>query len=179
MTRLLAHRGPDGEGFHHGAGVSLGHRRLVVLDRAGGAQPMHDATGRYTLLYNGEIYNYRALRDSLRGEGYAFHTQCDTEVVLAALIHWGEAALDRLQGMFAFALWDQAEARLLLARDPLGVKPLYYAMRGETLYFASEMKSLLCYIRGYKLMKPWVDSLHLRTSAADCQGICTPMFLLP
>jgi len=144
MTRLLAHRGPDGEGFHHGAGVSLGHRRLVVLDREGGAQPMHDATGRYTLVYNGEIYNYRALRKSLRAEGYEFHTQCDTEVVLAALIHWGEAALERLQGMFALALWDQAEERLLLARDPVGVKPLYYAHCNDVLCFASEMKSLLC-----------------------------------
>ncbi|MBL7644680.1 MAG: asparagine synthase (glutamine-hydrolyzing) [Candidatus Hydrogenedentes bacterium] len=144
MTRFLAHRGPDGEGFHVGAGIALGHRRLVVLDREGGAQPMHDATGRYTLVYNGEIYNYRALREALRAEGYLFHTQCDTEVVLAALIHWGEAALRRLQGMFAFALWDQAEERLLLARDPLGVKPLYYARVQNGLYFASEMKSILC-----------------------------------
>ena len=144
MTRLLAHRGPDGEGFYQGSGISLGHRRLVVLDREGGAQPMHDATGRYTLVYNGEVYNYRALRENLRAEGYEFHTQCDTEVVLAALIHWGEAALERLQGMFAFALWDEAEKRLLLARDPLGVKPLYYARSHGVLYFASEMKSLLC-----------------------------------
>ena len=144
MTRLLAHRGPDGEGFHHGAGVSLGHRRLVVLDREGGAQPMHDATGRYTIVYNGEVYNYRALRETLRAEGILFHSHCDTEVVLAALIHWGESALERLQGMFAFALWDRAEERLFLARDPLGVKPLYYARRGGALYFASEMKSLLC-----------------------------------
>jgi asparagine synthase (glutamine-hydrolysing) len=144
MTDLLAHRGPDGEGFHHGPGVSLGHRRLVVLDREGGAQPMHDRTGRYSLVHNGEIYNYRDLRETLRAEGYGFRTQCDTEVLLAALMHWGEGALDRLQGMFAFALWDQAEERLLLARDPLGVKPLYYSGRGDQLYFASEMKSLLC-----------------------------------
>lgn len=144
MTRLLAHRGPDGDGFHIGAGISLGHRRLVVLDREGGAQPMHDATGRYTLIYNGEVYNYRALRETLRAEGHLFHTQCDTEVVLAALIQWGEGALQRLQGMFAFALWDQAEERLLLARDPLGVKPLYYARVQNTLYFASEIKSILC-----------------------------------
>ncbi len=144
MTRLLAHRGPDGEGFHVGAGIALGHRRLVVLDREGGAQPMRDATGRYTLIYNGEVYNYRALREELRREGCEFHTHCDTEVVLAALICWGESALERFQGMFALALWDQAEERLLLARDPLGVKPLYYARRSDTLYFASEMKSLLC-----------------------------------
>jgi asparagine synthase (glutamine-hydrolysing) len=144
MTRLLAHRGPDGEGFHIGAGIALGHRRLVVLDREGGAQPMHDATGRYTLVYNGEVYNYRALREQLRAEGCEFHTQCDTEVVLVALIQWGESALLRLQGMFAFALWDQAEERLLIARDPLGVKPLYYALIKDTLYFASEMKSILC-----------------------------------
>ena len=144
MTRVLAHRGPDGEGFHYGEGISLGHRRLVVLDREGGVQPMHDATGRYTLTYNGEVYNYRALRESLRAEGCEFHTQCDTEVVLAALIRWGEGALERFQGMFALALWDQAARRLLLARDPLGVKPLYYARCNDVLYFASEMKSLLC-----------------------------------
>ncbi len=144
MTRLLAHRGPDGEGFHIGAGIALGHRRLVVLDREGGAQPMRDATGRYTLIYNGEVYNYRALREQLRREGCEFHTHCDTEVVLAALICWGECAMERFQGMFALALWDQAEERLLLARDPLGVKPLYYARVQNTLYFASEMKSILC-----------------------------------
>lgn len=144
MTHLLAHRGPDGDGFHHGPGISLGHRRLAVLDREGGVQPMRDATGRYTLVYNGEIYNYRALRDTLRDEGYSFHTQCDTEVVLVALIHWGRSALARFQGMFALALWDRDESRLLIARDPLGVKPLYYARCGSTLYFASEMKSILC-----------------------------------
>lgn len=143
MTDLLAHRGPDGEGFHHGPGVSLGHRRLVVLDREGGVQPMHDPSGRYSLVYNGELYNYRALREMLRREGCSFHTHCDTEVVLAALVRWGEAALESFQGMFALALWDGAEERLLLARDPVGVKPLYYAEAGGTLYFASEMKALL------------------------------------
>lgn len=143
MARLLAHRGPDGEGFHHGEGISLGHRRLSIIDRAGGHQPVGDATGRYWLVYNGELYNYRALREELRAAGHAFHSRCDTEVILYALIEWGEAALQRLQGMYAFAFWDGAEARLLLARDPVGVKPLYYARAGETLYFASEMKSLL------------------------------------
>ena len=144
MTRLLAHRGPDAEGFHHGGGISLGHRRLSVIDRAGGSQPMLDPSGRYALVYNGELYNYRALRDELRSAGHAFRTQCDTEVLLAALIQWGEAALVRLQGMYAFALWDCDEEMLLLARDPVGVKPLYYARAGETLYLASEMKSILC-----------------------------------
>lgn len=144
MTRLLAHRGPDGEGFHQGEGIALGHRRLAILDRQGGAQPMHDATGRYSLVYNGELYNYRALREELRAEGDSFHTRCDTEVVLAALIRWGEAALERFQGMYAFAFWDAVETRLLLARDPVGVKPLYYARRRDVLYFASEMKALLC-----------------------------------
>lgn len=144
MTELLAHRGPDGEGFHHCDDVSLGHRRLSIIDRAGGHQPMGDASGRYWLVYNGEIYNYRALRDELRAAGHVFRTQCDTEVMLYGLIEWGEGALDRFQGMYAFAFWDATHRRLLLARDPVGVKPLYYAMVEDALYFASEMKSLLC-----------------------------------
>lgn len=143
MTGLLAHRGPDGAGFHHGPDIALGHRRLAILDREGGAQPMRDASRRYHLVYNGEIYNYRALREELRGFGAEFRTRCDTEVVLAALAAWGEAALPRFQGMFALALWDSEEKRLLIARDPVGIKPLYYARRRDALYFASEMKSLL------------------------------------
>jgi len=144
MTSLLAHRGPDGEGFLNGHGISLGHRRLSILDRAGGHQPMADPSERYWLVYNGELYNYRALRDELRSAGHSFRTQCDTEVVLHSLMEWGTSALDRFQGMFAFAFWDSTIKRLLMARDPVGVKPLYYAMKGGTLYFASEMKSLLC-----------------------------------
>lgn len=143
MAETLAHRGPDAQGVCGAEGMSFGHRRLSVIDLAGGAQPMTAPCGRYTLTYNGEIYNFRALRKELEAEGRAFRTDSDTEVLLHALIAWGEAALPRLQGMFAFGFWDASARRLLLARDPLGVKPLYHAVHEGVLYFASEMKAIL------------------------------------
>ncbi|HOH29488.1 MAG TPA: asparagine synthetase B, partial [Candidatus Hydrogenedentes bacterium] len=127
MTDALAHRGPDGEGHHVDGDIALGHRRLAILDRAGGAQPMAYGGGRYWMTYNGEVYNFQALRAELEAHGHAFTTRSDTEVVLAAYAHWGEACIGKLRGMFAFALWDSVEKRLFLARDPVGVKPLYYA----------------------------------------------------
>lgn len=145
MTAALAHRGPDDEGFFLGDGVSLGHRRLSVIDLAAGHQPMSHADGRCQIVFNGEIYNYRELRETLLGLGHEFHTSGDTEVILAAWAEWGDACLGRLEGMFAFALWDTATQSLFLARDPVGIKPLYYAEVDGVLYFASEMKSLfLC-----------------------------------
>lgn len=143
MTDTLVHRGLDGEGHYTDDAVSLGHRRLSIIDLAGGAQPMAYAGGRYQLVYNGEVYNFQVLRRELEGCGHVFHTRSDTEVLLAAYAQWGEACVERFRGMFAFALWDRQEKRLFLARDPVGVKPLYYAETGEALYFASEMKALL------------------------------------
>jgi len=143
MTRALAHRGPDAEAFYHGAGVSLGHRRLSIIDLAGGAQPMGDGTGRYHLVFNGEVYNFQQLRLALEAKGHAFQTRSDTESVLHACIAHGAAAPGLLRGMFAFAFWDGAERRLLLARDPIGIKPLYYAVVGDRLLFGSEMKAIL------------------------------------
>lgn len=144
MADALAHRGPDGEGFHHGPGVSLAHRRLSVIDLATGAQPMHSADGRYQIVYNGEIYNYRALRDELCAAGCTFHTQSDTEVIVQAYATWGDGCLARLRGMYAFVLWDTVAQRAFLARDPLGIKPLYHAEHDGVLYFASEIPALLC-----------------------------------
>lgn len=140
MLAALAPRGPDGQGAHLEPLAALGHRRLAVLDAAGGAQPMKDPSGRYVLIYNGEIYNHLALRREL---AHPFRTRSDGETLLAALIAWGPAALDRLDGMFAFVLWDRAERRALLGRDALGVKPLVYRFAQGELAVASELKALL------------------------------------
>lgn len=144
MTNAIAHRGPDGEGQWIEAFVGLGHRRLAIIDlSSAGQQPMVSADQRFVISYNGEIYNYRELRSELQAEGRRFCSQTDTEVLLQALSHWGVKALDRLNGMFAFALWDRRERTLMLARDRYGIKPLYYARVGNTLSFASEQKALL------------------------------------
>ncbi len=142
MTDAIAHRGPDGEGQYVDGAIGLGHRRLAIIDLSpGGRQPMATADGRYTLTYNGEIYNFRELRTELEALGQHFHTRSDSEVLLKAWAQWGEATLGRLNGMFAFALWDRAEKQLILARDRYGIKPIYYAQRGGVFLFASEIKA--------------------------------------
>lgn len=144
MTDAIAHRGPDGEGHWIEGNVGLGHRRLAIIDLSPlGHQPMISADHRYILSYNGEIYNFRELRTELEAAGYSFRSRTDSEVVLNALAHWGPAALDRFNGMFAFALWDRKERRLLLARDRYGIKPLYIARQGSNFWFASEQKAIL------------------------------------
>ncbi|MCP5268583.1 MAG: asparagine synthase (glutamine-hydrolyzing) [Zoogloeaceae bacterium] len=144
MTDAIAHRGPDGEGQWVEGNVGLGHRRLAVIDLSPAAsQPMISADQRFVLTYNGEIYNYRELRTELEAEGARFRSQSDSEVLLNALIQWGAKAVGRLNGMFAFALWDRRERSLLLARDRYGIKPLYYAVVGNTLAFGSEQKAIL------------------------------------
>ena len=144
MTETLRHRGPDADGVHVGDRWGFGHRRLSIIDLAGGAQPMATPDGRYFVSYNGEIYNFVGLRRELADLGYAFRTRSDTEVLLAGYAQWGDAMLDRLNGMFAIALWDDRERRLLLARDRVGIKPLYYAaLPAGVLAFGSEPKALL------------------------------------
>jgi len=144
MTDAIAHRGPDGEGQWTEGCVGLGHRRLAIIDLSAAAhQPMLSADHRYVIAYNGEIYNYRELRAELEAEGFSFRSQSDTEVLLNALAAWGPRAFASLNGMFAFALWDRHERRLRLARDRYGVKPLYYALVGNTLAFASEQKAII------------------------------------
>jgi asparagine synthase (glutamine-hydrolysing) len=146
MTDALAHRGPDGRGDWSDGRAALGHRRLVVIDPAGGAQPMRDEPSGVVLVYNGEVYNYRELRRLLTARGHRLRTAGDTEVVLRGYLEWGPAVAERLRGMFAFAVWDPRRARLLLARDRLGVKPLYLAEAGDgRLAFASEAKALLAH----------------------------------
>jgi asparagine synthase (glutamine-hydrolysing) len=146
MTDRIAHRGPDAGGVWSHVGdqfsVHLGHRRLSIIDLSAAAdQPFRK--GNLTLVYNGELYNYRELRAQLAGQGAAFGTESDTEVVLEAWRHWGPAALEKFRGMFAFALADTATGELILARDPLGIKPLLFMRRGDGVVFASELKALV------------------------------------
>ncbi|GJL65318.1 MAG: asparagine synthetase B [Nitrospirales bacterium] len=144
MTDLIRHRGPDGEGQWAEGPVGLGHRRLSIIDLSdAGQQPMHSDDGRYVLVYNGEIYNFLEVRSVLEELGHVFKSQCDSEVLLHALIQWGREAVDRLNGMFAFALWDRREQTMLLGRDRYGIKPLYYARIPSGILFASEQKAFL------------------------------------
>jgi asparagine synthase (glutamine-hydrolysing) len=146
MCDAIAHRGPDGEGVWTAPGVALGHRRLSIIDLAGSPQPMPSFDARAMLVYNGEIYNYRELRRELETLGARFHTQGDSEVILAAWQQWGPACLSRFHGMFAFAIYDLNRRELFLARDRLGVKPLFTALLSDgSLAFASEMKGLLAH----------------------------------
>jgi asparagine synthase (glutamine-hydrolysing) len=146
MTDAIAHRGPDGEAVWSNGPIAIGHRRLAIIDLTdGGRQPMETEDGRYVLVYNGEIYNYAELRTSLQAVGDTFHSSSDTEVLLKGLARYGQDFLPRLNGMFAFALWDTVERVLLLARDRWGVKPLYYARAGDALVFGSEIKALQCH----------------------------------
>jgi asparagine synthase (glutamine-hydrolysing) len=144
MTDAIAHRGPDGEGHWIDGPIGLGHRRLAIIDLSPlGHQPMMSQDGRYVLSYNGEIYNFRELRTELETKGYGFRSTSDSEVLLTALQVWGPKALDRFNGMFAFALWDRQEKTLMLARDRYGIKPLYIGRDGARLGFASEQKAIL------------------------------------
>lgn len=144
MTNAIIHRGPDDEGQWIERNVGLGHRRLSIIDLSpAGHQPMISTNHRYVLSYNGEIYNFKELRIELEAIGYWFHSNTDTEVVLNSLDAWGVKAIDRFNGMFAFALWDRKEQKLLLARDRYGIKPLYYAFQNNTFSFGSEQKAIL------------------------------------
>lgn len=142
MTNAVEHRGPDGSGFHLGPGLGLGHRRLAIIDPAGGQQPMTDPETQNVIVYNGEIYNYVELKAELEGFGYRFATNSDTEVVLKAYDRWGIACLQRFNGMWAFAMWDAKRRHLFLARDRIGIKPLHYAFDGQRFVFGSEIKCL-------------------------------------
>ena len=143
MCEVIRHRGPDDEGVHVETGVGLGMRRLSIIDLSTGHQPIHNEDETIWIVFNGEIYNYRALRRELETAGHQFYTSSDTETVVHAYEEWGEAAFGRLRGMFGIAIWDRGRRTLLLARDRAGIKPLHYTMRGDRLYFGSEIKSLI------------------------------------
>jgi asparagine synthase (glutamine-hydrolysing) len=143
MNETQVHRGPDAGGLHLEPGVGLGHRRLSIIDLATGQQPLFNEDGSVVVVFNGEIYNYQALIPELTALGHVFRTKSDTEVIVHAWEAWGEACVERFRGMFAFALWDRNRETLFLARDRLGVKPLYYAVLGDGhIVFGSELKSL-------------------------------------
>ncbi|GAC1594292.1 MAG: hypothetical protein NVS4B10_01780 [Myxococcales bacterium] len=144
MTDVIAHRGPDGSGLFTEGACALGHRRLSIVDLTdNGAQPMANEDGSVHVVFNGEIYNHLELREELAARGHTFRSRCDTEVLVHGYEEWGEALCERLRGMFAFAVWDSRRRRLLLARDRLGIKPLYYHLGKDKLLFGSEVKSLL------------------------------------
>ncbi|QRG69678.1 asparagine synthase (glutamine-hydrolyzing) [Brevibacillus choshinensis] len=147
MTQCLTKRGPDAEGFWVTPRAAFGHRRLVVVDPAGGQQPMTAFQNEYacTMIYNGELYNTEDLRAELLAAGHTFQSHSDTEVLLHTYLEWGTECVRRLNGIFAFAIWDERASRLFVARDRMGVKPLFYAQRGSSFLFASELKSLLAH----------------------------------
>lgn len=173
MTRSIAHRGPDADGFFSSGPAHLGHRRLSVIDIAGSAQPMSSSDGSTTVVFNGEIYNFRALRDELARAGWSFRTAGDTEVLLAGWHTWGERVLEHLRGMFAFALWDARTQTLFAARDHLGVKPFHYAWDGATLVFGSELKAVLAHPSVGAVIDPAALRLYL-----ECQFIPAPYSVL-
>ena len=143
MTTVVAHRGPDADGFYVAPGLGLGHRRLSIIDLSTGDQPLANEDGTVWVVFNGEIYNFMEIRSELERAGHRFRTGTDTEVIVHAYEQWGEEAVHRFRGMFAFALWDEPRRRLLLVRDRLGIKPLYYAVTPTGITFGSEIKSLL------------------------------------
>ena len=144
MSDRLRHRGPDGEGYLIAPGIALGHRRLSIIDPARGAQPLYNEDGSVAVIFNGCIYNFRAIRTALEAAGHIFKTDCDTEVIVHAWEEWGAECVTRFRGMFAFAVWDATQETLFLARDRLGKKPLYYAeLPTGRIVFGSELKALL------------------------------------
>jgi asparagine synthase (glutamine-hydrolysing) len=181
MTDAIAHRGPDGEGQWIEGQVGLGHRRLAIIDLSpAGHQPMLSDNGRYILSFNGEIYNYRELRAELEAAGYVFRSKTDSEVLLYGYAHWGLKALNRFNGMFAFALWDRIEKVLLLARDRYGIKPLYYAQQGEMFLFGSEQKAITSHPAfGKKLNKAALLEYFTFQNIFTDQTLLTDVTLLP
>lgn len=147
MTDTLHHRGPDGQGIWVAEGIALGHRRLSIIDVEGGQQPWVSDDNSIHLVFNGELYNYVELKQELSRHGFHFKSSSDTEVLLRAYECWGISCVDHFNGMFAFAIWDDTLHRLFLARDHLGIKPLYYHIFAGNLIFASEIKSLLRFPR--------------------------------
>ena len=143
MADAIQHRGPDNEGFYISGPIGLGFRRLSIIDLSGGHQPLSNEDGTVWIVFNGEIYNYQTLRDDLIGKGHIFKTKSDTEVIVHLYEEYGTDCVQRLRGMFGFAIWDARQEQLFLARDRVGIKPLYYYLAKEFLAFGSELKAIL------------------------------------
>ncbi len=177
MCDVIRHRGPDDAGLWVDHGVGLGMRRLSIIDLAGGRQPIAGEDGSVRVVFNGEIYNFRELRATLEALGHRFATASDTEVIVHAYESWGLDAFARLRGMFGIALWDGQARRLVLARDRVGIKPVYYAVRGDDLYYGSELKSLLCAPDVPRALDPealdhFLSFLYTPVDRSILQGIC-------
>src|SRR5262245_44313173 len=154
MNAALAHRGPDGDGFFGDDYVAVGHRRLAIIDLAGGHQPMTNEDKTCWIVFNGEIYNHRSLRTLLESKGHVFRTSSDTEAILHAYEEFGASCVERLEGMFAFAIYDGRRRELFAARDRLGKKPFFYTVIGDVLYFASELPA-------FTRISSWTDDIDL------------------
>jgi asparagine synthase (glutamine-hydrolysing) len=168
MCDAIIHRGPDDQGFHIGSGIGLGMRRLSIIDLRTGHQPVENEDGSVRVVFNGEIYNFESLRKSLQAQGHEFRTDTDTEVIVHLYEQYDEGCVDRLRGMFVFALWDQRRRKLMIARDRLGKKPLYYTIAKDRLIFASELKSVL-QIPEVERRFDWAALAHYLSS------LCTPL----
>ena len=162
MTRTIVHRGPDDEGYYVKGPIGFGFRRLSIIDLGGGHQPMSDREESVWVLFNGEIYNFHELRSELEQHGHVFRTNSDTEVIVHGYKQWGDEVLNRLNGMFGLAIWDEWQRRLVLARDPFGIKPLYYRIDGDCLYFGSEMRPVRVTMAGGAELDPISLNLFLR-----------------
>jgi asparagine synthase (glutamine-hydrolysing) len=143
MADAIAHRGPDDEGYYISGPVGFGFRRLSIIDLNTGHQPISNEDGSVWIVFNGEIYNYQALRQQLQSKGHVFRTQTDTEVIVHLYEEFGESCVEQLRGMFAFAIWDDRQKTLFLARDRVGIKPLYYWLSDKSVIFGSEIKAIL------------------------------------
>src|SRR3984885_11652318 len=162
MARSIVHRGPDDEGYYVKGPIGLGFRRLSIIDIEGGHQPMTDAQESIHVVFNGEIYNFPELRYELEGFGHVFRTRCDTEVILLGYKQWGDEVLNRLNGMFGLAIWDEPKRRLLIARDPFGIKPIYYKIEGGKVSFGSEIRTILAAAEQSPQPDPTAINLFLR-----------------
>jgi asparagine synthase (glutamine-hydrolysing) len=162
MTKTIIHRGPDDEGSYVKGPVGLGFRRLSIIDLAGGHQPMSDQEESVWTVFNGEIYNYRELRQELQGFGHVFRTESDTEVILHGYKQWGDDVLNHLNGMFGLAVWDVWKRRLIIARDPFGIKLVYYKIDNGRVFFGSEIRPVLAASGEKPEIDPAAINLFLR-----------------
>ncbi len=162
MTRSLAHRGPDDDGYYFDGPLGLGFRRLSIIDLGGGHQPMSDWDESVWVVFNGEIYNFQELKRELEGYGHVFRTKSDTEVIVHGYKQWGDEVLNRLNGMFGLVIWDVRNRRLVLARDPFGIKLIYYTIDGDRLYFGSEMRAVRAAMRERAEVDPTSLNMFLR-----------------